>query len=478
MEEATQLLSAQKIDMGVEKDLSFRAFPAVSIDSRTLRKGQCFLAIQGQQYDGHEFVKQAVDKGASVIIHSRSLHHLPATPRCLWLRVKNTLTALHILAHHTRRKWGKPLVAVTGSMGKTTTRTFITTLLTQVFRTLQSPRNFNNQIGVPLSLLRLAAHHDVAILELGMNHAGEIRNLTQISSPTAVVLTNVAAVHRRFFSDLDQVAEAKGEALEHLSETGQVFFNRDDSRVTRLAARHSGEKICFGFQKGSDIRILNFRFESPTKMQFEVEVWDRLVSAVVSMAGKHHLYNIAAAIAVGHHFGLSREQLLSGLTQLRIPSGRGRIFQLETRKGETLTLWDDSYNSNPAALEVVLETVQQLIGYQRKLLVLGEMLELGKTSSQFHREAGRKVAMSEAQLLVTVGPGGLYIQQGAAEQGFSTQQMVQFGHSEEAAEFLLSELRGGDFLLIKGSRATRMDRVVAEIESKYKFVQFVAEAGG
>jgi UDP-N-acetylmuramoyl-tripeptide--D-alanyl-D-alanine ligase len=439
-------------------------FPSVSIDSRTIRAGECFIAVTGQQFDGHDFVEEALKKGASTVIFSKNSVDFSHWRDRMFLQVEDPEVALQALARHVRKRWGKPLLAISGSTGKTTTREFIATLLSQKFKVVQSPGNLNNQIGVPLSLLQLMEEHQVALLELGMNHAGEIRALTKICNPDSALLTNVAAVHLEFFSDLDAIAAAKGEILEGLPQEGKFFFNADDSRLTRLASHFSGEKVSFALENEAGVRVFDYRLEGLREMSFTIDAGGERFTATVPFVGKHFLYNIAAAVAVAVSFGLTREEICKGIPKLEVPSMRGQVHEVRGEEGDPITLWDDSYNSNPQALHMVLETVGQLGGFARKIVALGQMLELGSSSPELHRQAGQQVARCKADLLVTVGKDGVYIGQGAKEEGFPPEKITHFEDSREAAEFLVKELGPGEFLLVKGSRGTRMDRIVREIE--------------
>ena len=306
----------------------------------------------------------------------------------------------------------------------------------------------------------------MALLELGMNHAGEIRALTKICNPDSALLTNVAAVHLEFFSDLDAIASAKGEILEGLPQEGKFFFNADDSWLSRLASHFSGQKVSFGLENEAGVRVSDYRLEGLREMSFVIDARGECFTAAVPFVGKHFLYNIAAAVAVAVSFGLTREEICEGIPKLEVPAMRGQVHQVGGEEGDPITLWDDSYNSNPQGLHVVLETVGQLSGFPRKILALGQMLELGSSSPELHRQAGQQVAQCKADLLVTVGKDGLYIGQGAKEKGFPPEKITHFENSQEAAEFLVKELGPGEFLLVKGSRGTRMDRIIREIEGR------------
>ncbi len=462
--EVADVLGARII--GDATSVADSVFPSVSIDSRTIQEGECFIAYEGKRFNGHDFVEEALEKGASTVILSGEAAAGQGRGDHLFLEVGNTEAALQTLAHYVRKRWGRSLIALSGSVGKTTAREFTATLLERRFKVIQSPGNLNNEVGVPLSLLRISREHEMAVLELGMSHPGEIRVLTRICAPDAALLTNVASVHREFFADLDEIASAKGEILEGLPGEGRFFFNADDPRLCALASAYSGDKVSFSLDHPSDVRISNCRFENLDEMSFEIELESDRLKARASFAGRHFLYNIAAAVAVAVSFGLSTEEILEGISQLRVPSMRGRILKLSRGNEDPITIWDDSYNSSPTALEAVLETVGDLSGFGRKILALGEMLELGPQSPELHRQAGSSVAGCGADRLVTVGEGGSYIGQGAQEKGFPAEKISHFESSREAAEFLMEELAPAEFLLVKGSRGVGMDRVIRRLEER------------
>lgn len=455
LKEVIQALDAEIFGLAAGGEQLGLSFPEISVDTRTLQSGQCYLALQGKRFDGHDFIPQALQRGAAALIIRRG--HLPGElPAGVWmLQVDDTLAALHNLARCLRRKWSGPLLAVTGSMGKTTTREFTTALLSERFQVLQSPGNLNNEFGVPLTLMRLHQAHQFAVLELGMNHPGEIGTLSRICEPDAAVVTNVAPVHMEFFADLDAIAAAKGEILEGLKSSGTFFYNADDERVTALAARHPGRKVSFAVDSAADYRVSRCKIEALDRMSFQLETPFGLLKGRSRFAGRHFLRNLVAAVAAAATFEVSPVEIEQGLSKLRPPRQRGNLISLGT-----VTVWDDSYNANPQADQQILQTLAEVPGCGRKLVALGEMLELGPSSPIFHRQVGSTAASCGADLLVTVGEQGLFIGEGALAEGFPKGNLHHFRTSEEAGEFLSRELRAGDLLLIKGSRGAQMDRIV------------------
>lgn len=431
-------------------------FPPVSIDSRTLRQGEAYFAILGERHDGHAYLDSAARAGASLLVVDRT-PAVPCLPGIPILQVEDTTRALQDLARHLRRLWNRRLVAVTGSMGKTTTREFTAALLAERLAVLQPKGNFNNHIGLPLSLTRLEASHEAAVVELGMNHPGEIRRLGDICRPDVALMTNVSAVHLEFFDSVDAIARAKGEILESIRPGGCFVYNADDPRVRSLADAFEGSKVSFGFGDEADYRISKWAIEDFSGVSFRL-VGPRLeVNAKLCVVGKHFLYNAAAAIAVASLFELTEEEIDRGLTRLAAVGGRGTL----TRLGN-ITLWDDSYNSNPGAVESVLETIGSLDAVARRVLVLGDMLELGPRGPELHRQVGMR-AGTMADLLVTVGTLAESLRAGAIQAGLQEDRALHFASAEEAADALPAMLQDGDLVVVKASRGVHLERVVEAI---------------
>ena len=462
--QAAQVMGARTWgrDLGRQAD---RPLPRVVIDSRQVKPGDCFFAIKGDRLDGHDFLEAAMERGAALGVCSRTPDlDAGAFEDRIILRVADTTRALQELAAELRRRWGRSLVGVTGSMGKTTTRTFTARLLESGHQVLQSPANFNNAFGVPLSLLRLEERHDLAVLELGMNHAGEIRRLARICRPDLAVITNVAPVHLEFFSSVDEIARAKGEILEDMPAAGVFVYNADDHRVAGLASAFHGRRVSFSLERNADVQVTDVRVVDSSSTRFILRAGWGESSCRVAFVGRHHLYNLAAAVAAARTLGLSREQIEGAIPSLSPLPMRGKIRGLEMSGSRRIRILDDSYNSNPQAVRMALETVGQSAGAGRRILALGEMLELGPESAVWHRRVGRMAARIEPHLLAAVGAGARPFLEGAREAGLADGRTLYFGTSEEAAEYLCGFICSGDFLLIKGSRGVGMERIAALLE--------------
>jgi UDP-N-acetylmuramoyl-tripeptide--D-alanyl-D-alanine ligase len=433
-------------------------FPPVSIDTRTIKAGETFFAIKGERLDGHQFVPQAVERGAKVLVISDP-GDLPSLPKdILVLKADDTTAALQRLATLVRDKWAKELIAITGSMGKTTTRHFTASLLGVGRNVLQSPGNLNNHIGLPLALLQINEYHDVAVVELGMNHPGEISRLSSICKPNGALVTNVAPVHTEFFSSISEVARAKGEILDYLDPAGTFLYNADDPLVVGLRDQFSGKHISFGLGADANYQVADYQFKSLREMELTIQGPDCQVKGSVPFVGKHFLYNIVAATAVALESNLEPQAVQETLSSLSPLPQRGQILECDG-----ITIWDDSYNSNPKAMNSLLDTLKLVAGYRRKVIVLGDMLELGLESKKYHRQVGGKAADSEADYIFTVGPEAWHAGDEAARTGFPENHIEHFDDSLGAAEVLRHFLQSGDLVLIKGSRGVQMEVITESL---------------
>lgn len=472
------MMNARLLNPGADTS---KQMPPVSIDSRTMAEGQSFFAIVGEKQDGHRFLPDVAGKKPEVIVLSdqsalaSGKSEILSTDR-VWnknladgnintafLKVADTTRALQDLARGIRNLWNGHLIGITGSMGKTTTRHYVSALLEEICPVHSTSGNFNNHIGLPLSLMGLENRHQVSVLELGMNHAGEIRLLSGICRPDTAVITNIAPVHLEFFSSLEKIAEAKAEILEHLRPGGLFVYNRDDELLSRMAENFPGRKKTFGFSADADVRIsgLEIRDIETTGFNLDISAWKDSVPIKLRSTGKAGALNLAAAAAALLDRGLTPEILTSVSSKITAPGKRGQII-----KTGGITIWDDSYNSNPAALESLLETIREIRGFKRIVLVLGDMLELGSSSLELHEECGRSAAESGAHTLFTVGKEALLISRGAYSRGMKADNIFSFNNSAEASEPVRKFVREGDLVVVKGSRGVKMERIIAKLKEE------------
>ncbi|HET7839994.1 MAG TPA: UDP-N-acetylmuramoyl-tripeptide--D-alanyl-D-alanine ligase, partial [Terriglobia bacterium] len=433
-----------------------------SIDSRTILPHQLFFAIRGPRFDGHDFVGRALERGAAGAVVSNDFAakaDSKAAPALI--AVADPTRALQDLARAVRRKWGERIIAITGSAGKTTTKELTAAILSRKFSVLKSPGNLNNYYGLPLALLALEPSHDVAVVELAMSAAGEIAMLAGIAEPQIGVVTNVAPVHLQFFDSVDSIARAKRELIENLSPPATAILNHDDLRVRQFAEGFKGRTITYGFDAGAAFRAGNYsttpnhgsRFSVKAPM-FEREFW-------LPLAGRHNVRNALAAIAASSNFEVPHEMVAEALAQPPTLHQRSEILALP---GD-VTVVNDSYNSNPLAMEQMLETLAAWPRAARRIVVAGEMLELGSTSPDLHRDIGRRCAERGVDCLLAVQGDAKFIVQGAVEAGLSPERAFFFTKPEEAAERCLALLRPGDVVLVKGSRGEHLEKVIELLQS-------------
>jgi UDP-N-acetylmuramoyl-tripeptide--D-alanyl-D-alanine ligase len=338
-----------------------------SIDSRTVGLGQLFFAVKGQRLDGHDFVEQALERGAvAAVVRRDQLGRYPVKARLL--AVEDTLVALQTLATAVRKVWAKPLIAVTGSAGKTTTKEAIAHVLGARYRVLKSEGNFNNHFGLPLMLLKLEPEHDVAVIEMGMSHAGEIRALARIAQPEIGVVTNVAAVHLEFFESLAGIARAKYELIESLPASGTAVLNADDEYVSQFGRDFKGKVVMYGRRATADVRAENVRTRGVEGSEFDVVVDGLREHARLALVGEHNILNVLATVAVGLERGLKLPETVRALTGLAPPERRGEVVRLGN-----ITVINDCYNCNPKALEAMVDALASMSA-GRRIVVAGAML--------------------------------------------------------------------------------------------------------
>jgi UDP-N-acetylmuramoyl-tripeptide--D-alanyl-D-alanine ligase len=423
---------------------------AYSIDSRTIGPEQLFFAVKGERLDGHDFVDAALEKGAAAaVVRKDQLQRYPEKARLL--AVDDTLVALQTLATAVRKVWGKPLVGVTGSAGKTTTKEAIAHVLGARFRVLKSEGNFNNHFGLPLMLLKLEPEHDVAVIEMGMSHAGEIRALAKIAQPEIGVVTNVAPVHLEFFDSLAGIARAKYELIESLSAGGTAVLNADDEYVSQFGRDFKGKVITYGTRTTADIQAENIQTRGAEGSEFDVVMPGAREHARLPLVGEHNVLNALAAVAVGLARGLKPSEAVGALATLAPPDKRGQVVQLGN-----ITVINDCYNSNPKALRAMVDALAAMKA-RRHIVVAGEMLELGPAAEEMHRAAGRHI--SEKKIDVLVGVRGLAqaMVDSARHAGAKAEFVIT---PEEAGEWLAREARDGDVVLLKASRGVKLERAL------------------
>jgi UDP-N-acetylmuramoyl-tripeptide--D-alanyl-D-alanine ligase len=429
----------------------------VSIDSRALGVGEAFFAIRGHRLDGHDFVAEAASRGAScLVVHTVPDPIPPGVPLVL---VEDTTRALGRLAAFHRARFTIPVVAVTGSNGKTTTKEMIAAVLDSRWRVLKAEGSFNNQWGLPLTLLRVGPEHEALVVEIGTNQPGEIAYLAGLTAPTVGVVTTVAAVHTEFLGSLERVREEKAALVRAVGAEGWVVLNADDPRVAGMARDTAARVLTYGRAAGATVRAVGERDDGPGGLQFTLEAAGERQPVTLAFVGLHNLTNALAAAATGVALGLGLPEITRGLTTARPVKGR-----LVWRQAGRVRILDDTYNANPASVRAALDTALAHRGRSRLLVVLADMLELGPLTEEAHREVGRQVAATAAAEFV-----GLGTHMGLAVEAARAAGLAEAHHTttfEDTVAHLLKRVTAGDLVLVKGSRGMRMERVVDALTAR------------
>jgi UDP-N-acetylmuramoyl-tripeptide--D-alanyl-D-alanine ligase len=414
-----------------------------SVDTRTQNAGDVYFALHGPNHDGHRYVADAVRQGAAAVVVERAVGVAGE------LVVSDTLRALQSLGAWARGRWGGQVIGVTGSAGKTTTKDAVAHLLSVEMPVGRNIGNLNNHVGVPLSILRMPDDCRAAVLEMGMNHAGEIRALAGIAKPDVGVVTNVGYAHVEFFDSIDGVAAAKRELIEGLPRLGVAVLNADDARVLHFRDSHPGRSVTFGFSDGADVRAeaVHFRSDGTRFRTLGVDFETPLV-------GRHAVMNLLAAIAVSQVFGIAPERLREPVKTFAVGKMRG-----ERIAHNGIAIWNDCYNSNPEAAQSMVDVLRETPA-RRRIAVLGEMLELGHASEELHRQVGRYAAQHGVDLLIGVRGDAQFMVDAAVEAGLAKEDARFFESPAEAGDFARQAARAGDAVLFKGSRGVKVEQAL------------------
>jgi UDP-N-acetylmuramoyl-tripeptide--D-alanyl-D-alanine ligase len=436
----------------------------VSTDSRTCQAGELFVPLRGEKHDGHRYLPQALNRGVrgAVVAARRAAPGTnvalpPVPPEFPLVAVADTLTALGDLARTWRRRFAIPVVALTGSCGKTTAKEMTARVLSRAYRVWKNELNLNNLIGLPQTLLGLDASYEACVVEMGMNRFGEIRRLTQISEPTVGVLLNVFPAHTEGVGSVEGVARAKGELIRTMSPEAVLVYNADDPRVAGQAAGFPGRRLGFGFGPGAHLRAVSRRSQGLSGQALELAWEGRTWSLTLPVPGTHQALNALAATAVGLALELPPEETAAALADFAPIQRRSQVEVLPSG----VNLLNDCYNANPGSMAAALDTLVELKGTARAAAALGDMLELGDQAVAAHRELGRRVAQAGLSLLVIYGNYRHEVAAGAREAGLPPECLAPVAGHREGAEILRNFLRPGDWLLVKGSRSMHMEGIIA-----------------
>lgn len=424
----------------------------VATDSRTLVAGDCFIALPGDTFDGHQFVAEAVRKGAAMAIVARQPDLPPGLPNIPLVQIASTQEALEKLARFYRREFSPVYVAITGSLGKTTSKEMTYQLISNARKAIKSPKSFNNNIGVPLTLLQLQSEHQVAVLELGTNHFGEIAHLSDIVRPDIGVITCVAPTHLEGFGSVEGVERAKAELLQGMDAHSIFITNGDDDACLRIACRHPGKVVTFGCGPDAELRA-----EEISGDDSSISFTCAGARCHVPVPGRHNVYNVLVAMGIAKEIGMAWPDIVAGLLRLELPPAR-----MEIKKTAGITWIGDCYNASPRAVMAAIDFLRDCEG-KRKIAVLGSMLELGDKTAALHYQVGQHLAQRHIDLLYTAGEETGDLVRGAREHGMPAANIKHCADSAELHSLLTSIFRPGDVVLFKASHKMQFENLLAQL---------------
>lgn len=462
VEEICEVLSAKSPAGLTPQDLKQRIRRVVT-DSRLVRKGDLFIAFQGERIDAHTFVPKVFAQGAVCAIVQEDYRLPPMKPRTgtpIVLGVRDTLEAFQRLATHYRNRFPIPVIAITGSNGKTTTKEMVAHVVAQRWKTLKTEGNLNNRIGVPQTLFQLAPRHQAAVIEMGVDQQGQTNRLCEIARPTIGVITNIGPDHLEFFGSMEGSAQAKAELLDHLPQDGTVVLNADDEYFDYLAARAQCQVVAFGASPKAVVRAANVRPDDRGGTLFGLCLpgKSRQTEVRIRTQGQHNVSNALAAAAVGHVLGLSGAAIAEGLSKFRPAAMRSQISH-----SHGVQVINDCYNANPASMKAAIQLLAELGRGKRSIAALGDMLELGVDTKRMHREVGAFLAAQGIGHLLACGALGRELAEGARQAGMPPDHIVEFPDAQAGATALARMIRQGDVVLVKASRGMRMEQVVEAV---------------
>ena len=440
----------------------------ISTDSRKISDNCLFIPLKGNNHDGHDYIQSSLESGAAAALVEKGAGIQSILkqkhPDKTIVEVDCTLKALGDIANFWRRKFKTTIIAITGSNGKTTTKEIAYNILNRKLKTIKSPGNWNNLIGVPLSLFQLDGKQDAAIIEMGMSEKGEIRRLAEIAEPQIALITNIGPSHLENFSSIDDIKAAKGELFINLEPEHTAIINNDDQRVLSLADKTAAKTLFFG-QNSGNICSENITDHKAQGMEYDLIIEDKKTHIKTAHQSRQFFSNDLAAAAIAHAAGIDIEDIKKGLESSTIV--QGRMERIET--GD-ITIINDTYNANPVSMDAALNSLSKMSGYTHKLAVLGDMLELGTDSERFHKTAGEKAAKANLDYLFLFGSFALDIKKGAVSAGMAENKISVFEDIEALNQSVKKHLQKGDVILIKGSRGMQLERVVCSIkDSQLKY---------
>ena len=444
-------------------------FRHVSTDSRIILDGDLFVALKGEQFDGHEYVEMALEKGAKgAVISDKNIFNklekkyadLSCEDQPKIFLVEDTLVALGQIANGYRKRFACKIVAVTGSVGKTSTKEIVASVLENSMSVHKTEGNFNNEIGVPKTLFMLRKEHEAAVVEMGMNHEGEIRRLSNMTQPDVAIITNIGDAHIGILGSKQNILKAKLEIVSGLNKEGTLIVNGDDDLLAGVVGMIDKKVMTYGLNEGVDVRATSVVRNANDDLCFDVEYSGRMRSAVLHNPGLHNISNALAAIAAGIVLGIPFEKLVDSISDLKCFDKRMKMETIGQYK-----LIDDTYNASPTAMRAALRMLGEMNHNGRRVAVLGDMLELGEFAENLHITVGREAIQQGVDFIVAVGKFAEAIKKGALEEGASADRVITCVNNEEAILLLKDSIQENDCILFKASHGSRIDEVYREIKA-------------
>lgn len=425
---------------------------SITTDSRKVEAGCLFAAIPGERVDGHRFIPNVFEQGALAVISERELEN-SAGP---YIQVESTLEAIKEIGRYYRQQLDIKVVGITGSVGKTSTKEVIASVLSQKYNTLKTLGNFNNELGVPLTIFRLRDEHEIAVLEMGINHFGEMHRLSRIARPDVCVITNIGQCHLEFLGDRDGVLRAKSEIFDYMAEDGAIILNGDDDKLAQVQEVKGIQPVFFGIENGKEVYADQLENCGLKGIRCVLHADGMSIAVQIPIPGHHMVLNALAATAVGRRFGLTMEEIKAGIESLESLSGRFHIIEKDE-----LVIIDDCYNANPVSMKASLDVLKDAAG--RKVAILGDMGELGEDEERMHAEVGSHAAANGIDLLVCTGKVSAHMAEAARQKG-GCKEVVHVSDLETLLGALPSLIRKDDTVLVKASHFMQFEKVVKELQ--------------
>ncbi len=432
-----------------DEDLKSKEITGVEKDSRLIEDGYLYLPFVGARVDGHDFIPQVFDKGALCTLSEKDLNN----PKGPYIKVESVATALKDIAEFYRKQLSCKIIGITGSVGKTSTKEIIASVLEEKFKVLKTEGNYNNEIGEPLTILKIRDEHEVAVIEMGISDFEEMHRLAKVSRPDVCVITNIGTCHLENLGDRDGVFKAKTEMFDYASKDCFVVLNGDDDKLSNVKEVNGHAPVFFGIDTDRDVMAIKYESLGIRGTKVKIKYFDKELDTVIPIPGYHMIYNAMAAVCIGSHFGMTLDEIDSGIRNLKAIGGRNNIF---TTNG--ITVIDDCYNANPMSMKASINVLSQANG--RKVAILGDMFELGENSKKLHKEVGQ-AAVGKVDILVCIGNLSKDIAEAAIEGGCNT---LYFPNKADFEENLSAYIKEGDTVLIKASNGMKFKTIVEKLK--------------